>query len=473
MAEQLASSSAFPRSATAAQIANFDALVDHGLGELRAAALGVAAAGLAACDPEQATRRVVRLEGERLVVDGVDYELAPDSRIVVLGAGKASLPIARALEGILGDRLTAGIVLVPGRRAAAALERIEVVSADHPLPTRRSAAAARKVLALAEREGPHDLVLACFTGGSSSLMSLPPEGVTLAEKRALHRVLLSAGMPITEVNAVRKHVSRLKGGRLAAAVAPARIVNLTVSDVAGNHIDAITDPTVQDTSTPADAIAILRAHGLWSVVAPSVRRHLELDAAASPRLDGMEIQTVLLATGMTACDAMILEASTRGFPPVVVSHSLEGESREVGGLLLNLARQSYELGSPFAAPSMLVGCGGESTVSLAPRGRFGQGGPNQEAALAAALQLRPEHRIAAVFLDSDGSDGGTEVAGGLVDGQTALAACDRGVDLRGALIDHRSTEALRALGDAVVTGATGTNVNDLFAVAIGPREEAA
>ena len=195
--------------------------------------------------------------------------------------------------------------------------------------------------------GERDLVIACFTGGSSALSSLPPSGVSQEEKRDLHRLLLGAGLPISEVNTVRKQVSAFKGGRLALAVAPARLINLTVSDVAGDALDAITDPTVPNDSAVADAIAVLRGHGLWGDVAESVRRHLQDPRLEVPDLSGIEIQSTLLVTGETACEAMAQEARTAGADPVILSTGLEEEAGPVGRLLARLAFESAELGGRF------------------------------------------------------------------------------------------------------------------------------
>ena len=326
--------------------------------------------------------------------------------------------------------------------------------------------AAGRLVETARGVGPGDLVLCCFTGGSSALACLPANGVTLEEKRDLHRLLLRSGATIAEVNAVRKHVSALKGGRLAQAMGAGRIVNLTVSDVPGDALDAITDPTVADTTTAADAIAVLRAHGLWEEVAESVRRHLGSPAAESPALAGAAIRTVVLVHGETACAAMAARASDLGLRPIVLSTSLEGESREVGATLVDLGRESARTGRPFAAPCMLIGCGGETTVTIRNGAPFGAGGPNQEAALGAALRLRGEAAIAAAFLDTDGADGGSAAAGALVDGQTAVRAASAGIDLRAALLEHASGSVLRELDDLIVTGPTGTNVNDMFAIGV-------
>ncbi len=203
----------------------------------------------------------------------------------------------------------------------------------------------------------------------------------MTEKHELHRLLVRSGAGIGEVNAVRKHVSGIKGGRLAHAMAGGRIVNLTVSDVSGGALDAITDPTVQDTTTVEDAIAALRIHGLWDQVAASVRRHLESGGAESPSLAGAAVRTVVLVDGETACRAMAERAAELGYRPIVISTSLEGESREVGATLIDLGRESARSGRPFTAPCMLIGCGGETTVTIRNGALLGAGGPNQEAAL--------------------------------------------------------------------------------------------
>jgi glycerate-2-kinase len=315
-------------------------------------------------------------------------------------------------------------------------------------------------------------VICCFTGGSSALASLPPRGVDPEQKRTLHRLLLQSGASISEINCVRKHVSSFKGGRLAVALAGATILNLTVSDVAGDPLDAITDPTVPDTTTVADAVAVLERHGLWTAVPEPVRAHLaDAATAESPRLGDAGSDTRMRVSGGLAWPALTERATQRGFSPVVLSTSIEGESREVGATLVSLARESHTRGRPFPPPCMLVGCGGETTVTVRNGAQFGTGGPNQEAAIGAALRLKPDERIVAAFVDTDGSDGGTEAAGAMVDGTTARRAETAGVDLRAAILDHSSRDALQRVGELLVTGPTGTNVNDMFAIAVDLAEE--
>ena len=382
--------------------------------------------------------------------------------MLVVGAGKASLSIAVALEEIADDLISDGLVLVRDL-VNPAPRRIRVHRAGHPIPDQRSVEGARELLTLARSATASDLVFACFTGGSSALASLPPPSVGHREKQELHALLLGSGADITEINCVRKHISQFKGGRLARAAHRASIVNLTVSDVEGDPLDAITDPTVEDTTTVADAIDVLRRHELWSRLAPGIRDHLQArnPSAESPSLQGQEIQTVLLVNGRRVCEAMVGEVEKRRFQPVLVATRLGGEARCLGEFLAKLASEGALARASRPAQSMLVGCGGEATVSGA---EFGLGGPNQEAALAAALALRPDDQVAALFVDTDGSDGGTRYAGALVDSTTADRGAECSLDLIGQLVMHRSTAPLAKLGELLETGATGTNVNDLFVI---------
>jgi hydroxypyruvate reductase len=240
--------------------------------------------------------------------------------------------------------------------------------------------------------------------------------------------------------------------------------------VAGDHLDVTSDPSVQDTSTVDAALEILHRRGLWDQLPDSIREHLAGPDADSPQLDG-EPQAVMLASGPGVCDAMAAEARSAGVGAQIVSTKLEGEASSVGRHLAGLAAECVRSGSPVAPPCVLLGCGGEATVTLSAGvtgGAFGDGGPNQEAAAAAALELEPGMPVAACFLDTDGSDGGTEAAGAIVDGLSLERARSGAIDLASAVADHRSGEAMAALGDQILTGPTETNVNDLFAIAVGP-----
>jgi glycerate 2-kinase len=461
-----------------APIRNARQLLDHGQAGLRRVVLEVIAAGLEAADPGRAVRRAVRLDGRFLRVGARSFDLDAARSVVVLGAGKASVPIAAALEDLLGDRISRGLI-VRRRGAAGGLRRIELIDADHPEPSPASLAAGQRLAALAAELGPGDLVITAFTGGSSSLACLPPAGVPFEAKQHLHAVLLRSGASIAEINAVRKHVSAVKGGRLAARLTGATIVNLTVSDVVGDAVDLLCDPAVQDTTDAAAATGVLRRYGLWSQVAPEVRAHLAGPDAQSPALAGADVTTTVLINGASVLRGMAGRVRALGWRPVLLGSAIEGDAASLGGFLGALAAESAASDGPFAAGSVLVGAGGEATVSLR-RGQAGpgRGGPSQEVALGFARAVGRgaapgtadgtiAAAVAGAFVDSDGSDGGTEAAGGCVDATSAGRARALGVDLDDAIGRHNSAEALRLLGDLVVTGPTGTNVSDLWAVAIG------
>ena len=443
-------------------------LVDHGERELRATLLDLAEAALAALSPAAGLRRSVALDGDNLLAGGSSYDLSAVDRIVVLGAGKASAEAALALERLLGPRLAGGVVVVP-RSGAVATQRVTLIEADHPIPSKASVDGARALLARAGDLTERDLAICVFTGGSSALASIPPPGISVADKIKLHRLLLSSGMSVVEINTVRKHVSAIKGGRLARAIGPARILNLTISDVVGDPLDCITDPTVQDTSSVADALSALREWELLDRVPRPVRDYLMNCAdAQSPDLGEAEIESVLVVRGEDGSEAAARAAESRGLSVVRLGGSIEGEAATVGRLLATLARETAARGAPWARGTVIVAGGGEYTVSLGADagGRFGRGGPSQEAAIGAALALDGAHGIAAMFADTDGADGGTPVAGGLVDWSTSERARRRGLSLRKALVAHEATAILEACGDAMVTGLTGTNVNDLVLILV-------
>ena len=451
-----------------ARVGNRERLVDHGERELRATVLDLAEAALAALSPAVGLRRSVALDGEHLVAGGRSYDLSAVGRLVVLGAGKASAEAALALEQMLGPRLAGGAVVVP-RAAGVATQRVTLMEADHPIPSEASVDGARALLKQAGDLDERDLAICVLTGGSSALASLPPPRIPLADKMKLHQLLLASGMPVTDINTVRKHVSAIKGGRLARAIAPARVLNLTVSDVVGDPLDCITDPTVADTSTVADALSVLKEWNLLDLIPGPVRDHLVNGAdAESPDLRDVDIHSVLVVRGEDGSEAAARAARSRGLAVVRLGGSVEGEAATVGRLLATLARETRASGSPWARGTVIVACGGECTVSLgADSGRlFGRGGPSQEAAIGAALALDGAHGVAAMFADTDGSDGGTPIAGGLVDWLTSQRARQSGISLRKALVAHETTMVLEACGDAMVTGLTQTNANDLVLIGV-------
>jgi glycerate 2-kinase len=449
-------------------IGNSRELLDHGLAELRRVVLDVASAGLRAADPGLALDRLVGLDGGLLRAGGRYFDLDQARSVVLLGAGKASLAVAAALERKLGDRIDGGLI-VSQRPLKHKLRRVEVIEADHPVPSAASLDAARRLVALAERLGPGDLLITAFTGGSSALACLPPDGVPFAAKQRLHMLLLESGASVAEINSVRKHVSAIKGGRLAARAAGAAILNLTVSDVVGDPVDLLCDPAVEDTSTTSAAIATLRRYGLWSEVSPEIRDYLHSEQSESPALADRDITTVVLITGAGVLGGMEDCVRALGWRPAVLGSQIEGEAAGLGAFLGTLAAESSARGQPFTPGTVLVAAGGEATVTIRrpTAAVVGLGGPNQEMALAfARAAARGGAVVAGAFVDSDGSDGGTDAAGGCVDSTTAPRAEQVAVCLDDAIAAHDSASALSRLGDQIRTGPTGTNVSDLWAIAI-------
>ena len=444
-------------------------LLSRGNVAVRKSALEIIDYALSNADPYEATRKLVQIEGENLILDKLCLKLTNHTRIFLLGAGKATYPIARALEELLGDRLTDGVIICKyGQQGD--LSRSRMFLADHPIPDEAGFAAAQKALALARQTRPGDIVFGCVTGGSSALLPFPVEGVTLDEKKLLNRLLLTCGANIIEINTVRKHLSQVKGGRLAYAVDPqAYLINLTVSDVIGDPLDYITDPTVPDTSTFDDARATLTKYDLWEELPESVRKFLknagpdQETPKASDFADRRRYDYILVP-GDAACAAAAEKAGDLGFETMILSTMLEGESRELGGTFAAIAKEILTNARPLKPPCVVIG-GGETTVKIT--GDVGQGGPNQEFALGAAACLEGLANVVIVGLDSDGTDGPTQFAGAVVDETTMHRVRDAGLDLFSALKRHDVSSLLNELGDTIFTGSTGTNVNDLKLMVIG------
>ncbi len=386
----------------------------------------------------------------------------PAGRTVVVGAGKASARMAEALEAAWPaplERNFGGVVLTRYGHARPC-RAIEIVEAAHPVPDAAGVAGAERVLAAVAGLGADDLVIALVSGGGSALMTLPAEGVTLADKQAVNRALLACGASISEMNVVRKHLSRIKGGRLAAAAHPARVVALVISDVPGDAPGVIASgPTVGETSTPADAAAILARYRIDppASVAAHLARSPGCPAPDDPRLARSEVR--MIAAPQLSLEAAAEAARAAGVTPVILGDSLEGEAREVGRVMAGIAQQVLRHGQPAPRPAVLIS-GGETTVTL--RGQ-GCGGRNVEflLALAIALDGAPVWALAG---DTDGVDGAAEVAGAIAGPQTLARAAAAGLRPAEALADNDGHGFFGALGDQVITGPTLTNVNDFRAI---------
>lgn len=452
---------------------NADALLADGAPHRRAA-LEIAGAGLAAADPYVRTHKTVRAEGGQMIVEDTAYALNGSRRIFVVGGGKASFPIAKALEEILGNRITGGVVSVKHGQEGS-LRRCRMMPAAHPFPDEGShqAGLAAADLVRGAREG--DIIISCVTGGSSALLTVPPPGVSMADKAETHCALLTCGANIIEINSVRKHVSLIKGGRLARMAPPgAALINLTVSDVIGDALDYITDNTVPDTSSTTDAHAVLDKYKLWDRLPASVTAHLRsggesVETMREDDLAHISRQDVILAPADAACRGAQTAAEAMGLNSVILSTELEGESAEAGRTFADAVKKILRGKGPAQKPCAVI-AGGETTVLIAPGAPGGEGGPNQEFALAAAVEIEGLEGVTVLGIDTDGTDGPTDAAGGLADGGTAARARAAGhADLNAVLAAHDVTPVLRAAGDLVMTGHTGTNVNDLKLIVIMQR----
>lgn len=449
-----------------AHLRNRDILTSHGNIALRKAAVEIIEYALQAANPYTAVRRLMQLDGHLLSVGDLVFDLKRYERIFVMGAGKASLPIAQALEDILGDRISDGLFVLK-HGSPVDLNRTKVIYAAHPVPDENGHKGAQAMMEMAEGFAKNDLVLVGISGGSSALLPLPVEGVSLADKQKVNQVLLHCGADIIEINAVRKHLSRIKGGWLAKAILPATLVNLTVSDVVGDPLDYITGPTVPDTSTYDDARGVLDRYELWEAFPESAADYLRSggEAQETPKDFGdAPIYTFLIVDSTAACLGAAERAAELGYKPMILTTMLKGEAREAGTFFAAIANEIVRFGRPMSAPCAIV-AGGENTVTIP--GEYGRGGPNQEFALSACLDLIGLENIVLVAIDTDGTDGPTDLAGGIVDGSTLPAAQAKGIDVFRALHDHDASRVLQELGDAMVTGHTGTNVNDLRLLLVG------
>lgn len=427
-------------------------------------------AGVRAVAPDAALMRHVCLEDGQLLVDGQSWELPRRGRLLVLGAGKGVAPMGAAVEELLGDRIDTGMLVVKYGHGLP-LQQIAQVEAAHPVPDAAGAAATRALLELAAGAAADDLVLCLLTGGASALTPAPVSGVTLEDMQQVTELLLRSGATITELNAVRKHLSRFSGGQLARTAAPAGVVSVIVSDVVGDALDVIASgPTAPDVSTFADCMDILARYGLGSAMPPAVLRHLrqgQLHQEAETPKPGdalfRHVQNTLVATNRQALDAAAEQARSHGFRPVILTDRMVGEAREQAALLVTQARQMAAELAADAQPVCLL-AGGETTVTLRGRGR---GGRNQEMALAASLALQDCPHICALFAGTDGTDGPTDAAGGCAwAGNLAVAGLEQA---RRALEENDSYAILHHCGALLRTGPTRTNVMDLAILLVWPE----
>jgi glycerate 2-kinase len=385
----------------------------------------------------------------------------PKGRTVIIGAGKASGAMAKALEDAWDGPLDGLVVTRYGYRVPT--ERLEVVEAAHPVPDAAGREAAKRIFELVRGLTEDDLVLCLISGGGSSLLALPADGVTLEDKQAMNKALLASGATISEMNTVRKHLSAIKGGRLARAAYPAKVVALMISDVPGDDPSIIASgPTVPDPSTNADALAIVEKYGLD--VPPNMRRVLETSEETPKPGDPCfaRVENVMIATPQASLEAAAEVARKAGVTPVILGDSIEGESRDVALVHAGIARQCAMRGQPQEPPCVLIS-GGETTITLKGKGK---GGRNTEFLLALAIALDGMEHIYGLAGDTDGVDGSEDNAGALIYPDTLARAAKAGINPKAMLADNDPYTFFKSIGDLLETGPTMTNVNDLRAILI-------
>ncbi|MCL6551926.1 MAG: glycerate kinase [Firmicutes bacterium] len=436
---------------------------------LRRHAAQMLEAAVAAADPAAATTRAIRRDGTVLRAEGWACDLRAVRRVLVVGAGKGAAPMAQAVEALVGPWLAGGLVVTKYGHGTT-LARVEVVEAGHPLPDAAGERAARRVLALAEAAGADDLLVVVLSGGGSALLPLPAPGVALEDKVAATDLLLRSGATITEVNTVRKHLSRIKGGWLARAAAPARILTLVLSDVLGNPLDAVASgPTVPDPTTFADALAVVDRHGLRAHLPAAARAYLDAGAAGqrpeTPKPGDpafARAHAAVVGDLQMAVAAAAERARALGYHVRTCGIAVQGEARVVGARFGEMVRDVRTAGTAEAVCLLM---GGETTVTVRGGGR---GGRNQEFALAAAWPLAGLPGVLVAAFGTDGTDGPTDAAGAMVDGTTLERARTQGLDPARALAENDTYPFFAALGDLIVTGPTRTNVNDLWVGLVAP-----
>lgn len=427
-------------------------------------------AALDAADPYEAVRCALSLKSRVLLAAGRTYDLRRIRRVTVVGSGKAAVPMVRAVAEVLRGRLDSAFVVTSETAKAGLKSRVQVVQAGHPVPDRRGLWAAQRMLEIASSLGSEELLIVLLSGGASSLLPLPDEGLTLTDKQRVTRLLLRSGTTIAELNAVRKHLSAIKGGRLAAATR-AQVLTLILSDVGGDDLGVIgSGPTAPDQTTFLDAVRIIRRYGLWNRLPTPVRIHLVEGLAGwrpetpKPRSRVFRrVQHVVVGNNRLALEAAAKAARAAGYESVLIEEFVTGEASLVGRWMGELGKN---LASRTALPgSVCVLAGGELTVTV--RGS-GKGGRAQEFALAAALAMQGTAGVWAVGVGTDGRDGPTDVAGAVVDGDTVSYGRKKRLDAAAYLKRNDSYTFFKKVGGHIRTGPTGTNVNDLYMLLVHP-----
>jgi glycerate 2-kinase len=439
------------------------------LEDLRRKARLIFEKAVSAVDPSEKLKEILRIDRDRLFVRTGDrseevLDLRSFKKILLIGTGKASASMAQAVEKVLGERITRGIIVTKYGHSLP-LQSTEVVEAGHPLPDLKGLKGAEEIVRLLRESGPEDLVIFLLSGGGSALLPFPVSGITLEEKQGMTQLLLDCGADINEINTLRKHISQIKGGWVARWAYPSPVLGFILSDVVGDPLDVIASgPTVPDTSTFEDAWAILKKYDLLDKVAPSIQKRLlrgkkgEDEETPKPGDPAFEkVRNVLIGSNILALRAAQKEAASLGFKTLVLSSSIVGETREAARFHIAIGREVVSSGNPLGRPACIIS-GGETTVTIKGHGL---GGRNQEFVLAAAIEMAGLEGVVLLSGGTDGTDGPTDAAGAIADSTTLKRAQALGIDPRAHLENNDAYPFFRRLGDLVVTGPTQTNVMDV------------
>ena len=432
-------------------------------------ALAIFNAGVEAVDPAQAINKHCRLVNNRLTVGNKETDLSDFDRISVVGTGKASAAMAQAMEALLGDRLDSGIVLTKYYHALP-LDKLQVVQAGHPVPDEQGFRGAQQIVQMLDKADEKDLIFFLISGGGSALLPYPYQGLTLEDKQEVTKILLDAGANIHEINALRKHLSHVKGGRLAQIAYPATLISLILSDVIGDDLDSIASgPTVPDRSTYEDCLNIMDKYRIFERIPPAAAEILqkgargEIEETPKPGDPVFErTQDQIIGSNIMAVEAAARESEKLGYNTLVLSTFIEGETRDVAGVHASIAREILSSGNPVNRPACVLS-GGETTVTI--RGK-GMGGRNQEFVLAASIGIESLPGVIVLSAGTDGTDGPTNAAGAISDGTTVARARKLGMNPGHYLRDNDSYSFFEALDDLIITGPTYTNVMDLRIVLV-------
>jgi len=444
-------------------------LAGFSLDEMKRTAKVIFSKALSAVDPSKILKETIRIEGDHLSIkierdSERIFDLKRFHRIFLAGTGKASNSMAHAIEELFGDRVTKGVITTKYGHLLP-LKQTQSIEAGHPIPDRKGYEGARKIQRLLKESGPDDLVIFLLSGGASALLPFPADGIDLKEKQEVTQLLLDSGADIKEINTVRKHISRMKGGWVAKWAYPSTVIAFILSDVVGDQLDVIgSGPTVPDPSTFEESLEILKKYDLLNEVAPSVRKHLQsgkegkVEETPKPGEAVFErVSNILIGSNILALREAKREAESLGFNAIILSSSIEGETREASRFFTAVAKEVISSGNPVPRPACILS-GGETTVTIKGKG---QGGRNQEFALAGALEISGIEKIVLLSGGTDGTDGPTDASGALADHTTVQRAETMGLNPNVHLENNDAYPFFQKLGDLLITGPTHTNVMDV------------